>query len=410
MSPRADRTRIGIFYHTDPVGNVPSGIDSFIRGILRWAPDDLQYTLYGATSDPGARPVGQEATVDLNGREIRYLPLIAVDSRGHRTIVPLTVRYLLALRRTKARGQLTALDILDFHRLEPALVFQRDQRPKNLILHQDMSVIRNKDSDIKWRHFPQLYERLESSAFRRLSHIFTVRESAVDRYSKLYPTLKEKFSFIPTWVDTSTFVPLNAGERVPRRRAYRESLGIPETRRLLVFVGRLDRQKDPLLLLKAFACARARDGNLHLVIVGDGELRAKVEAAVDSEGLKDAVTLTGSLGREAIAATLQVADLFLLASAYEGMPIAVLEALATGLPVVSTQVGELGRVIRNGVNGHFATERTASALADAILSTLENSAAMRDLPCTDSVRPYHPEKVLGLIFDNHRRQVAGRPA
>jgi len=66
--------RIGIFYHTDPVGSVPSGIDSFIRGILQWAPPDLDYTLFGASSDTAARPLGQESVLRIGDRVARFVP------------------------------------------------------------------------------------------------------------------------------------------------------------------------------------------------------------------------------------------------------------------------------------------------------------------------------------------------
>ena len=64
--------KIAILYPSDPAGNAPSGIDSVIRGILKWAPPDLEYTLLGATTDPVARPVGIEVGVKLGQREVRF--------------------------------------------------------------------------------------------------------------------------------------------------------------------------------------------------------------------------------------------------------------------------------------------------------------------------------------------------
>ena len=101
--------------------------------------------------------------------------------------------------------------------------------------------------------------------------------------------------------------------------------------------------------------------------------------------------------------------LFLLASAYEGMPVAVLEALATGLPVVSTNVGEIPLFVCSGVNGQIISNRTPSAMADAICAALERLEVMTGEPCTTSVAEYQPEKVLHLLFDNHRRQAAENP-
>jgi glycosyltransferase involved in cell wall biosynthesis len=351
---------VGIFYHSDPAGHVPSGIDSFIRGILQWAPPDLEYSLYGATSDSIARPVGKEAVIRLGRREVRYLPLIRIDAAAARGMVPLTIQYIRALYGLLRTDHVAKLDVLDFHRIEPSYVFRRDPRPKNLILHQDMSVIRDKNSDIKWRYLPWAYEMMEERLFKGMDRIFCVRESAVHRYMDLYPRMEGKFAYIPTWVDTATFRPLPpTAAGVDTRAACRKTLGIGNAIQVLVYVGRLDRQKDPLLLLDAFKLALAQDNNLHLVIVGDGALRSKVEAALLREGLQDRVTMTGVLNRQSIADLLGSADLFVMSSAYEGLPIAVLESLATGLPAVSTDVGELRRVIQDGVNGYLSQSRTA---------------------------------------------------
>jgi glycosyltransferase involved in cell wall biosynthesis len=400
--------KIAILYPSDPAGNAPSGIDSVIRGILKWAPPDLQYTLLGATTDPVARPVGIEVNVRLGQREVRFLPLVAMDARAGRGRVPVVVRYMWALKRYAENMGLSAFNIFDFHRVEPVWLFRRDRRPKNVIVHQDMSIIRDKDCDIGWRHAPWLYERIEHSLFSSVDHIFSVRQSAVLRYEKIYPDLSNRFSFIPTWVDASTFYPPNnADDRTYARAEFRAALGLtdPNTR-VLTYVGRLDKQKDPILLLNGFHEALGRLPNLHLVIIGDGVLRQNAEASCKTLNIREHVSFLGVQSPLQIADALRGSHLFLLASAYEGMPVAVLEALATGLPVVSTNVGEIPLFVRSGVNGQIISNRTPSAIADAICAALEQLESMTGEPCTASVAEYQPEKVLHLLFDNHRRQAA----
>jgi glycosyltransferase involved in cell wall biosynthesis len=403
--------KIAILYPSDPAGNAPSGIDSVIRGILKWAPPDLEYTLLGATTDPVARPVGIEVDVKLGQREVRFLPLVAMDARAGRGRVPVVVRYMWALKRYAENIGLSAFNIFDFHRVEPVWLFRQDPRPKNVIVHQDMSIIRDKDCDIGWRHAPWLYERIEHALFSRVDHIFSVRQSAVLRYEKIYPDLTNRFSFIPTWVDASTFYPpTNADDRTYSRAEFRATLGLTDPKtRILTYVGRLDKQKDPLLLLNGFHEALSRLRNLHLVIIGDGVLRQSAEAACKTLNIREHVSFLGVQSPLQIAAALRGSHLFLLASAYEGMPVAVLEALATGLPVVSTNVGEIPLFVRNGVNGQIISNRTPSAMADAIGAALERLELMTGAPCTSSVAEYQPERVLHLLFDNHRRQAANGP-
>lgn len=411
MLVSAPRTaRIGIFYPSDPAGHVPSGIDSFIKGILKFAPEDLDYLLVGASSDVRARPPGTILETGHPGRTTRFLPIVGMDADGTRRRVPLTVRYLWALRRALRRGLGDGFDILDFHRIEPLILFGRDPRPKNLLLHQDMSVVRDRNSDIMWRHAPGTYEYFERRLLRRTERVYCVRQSAVDRYRLAYPELGERIHFIPTWVDTEVFQPpSDAGVTTANRSAHRETLRLAGDTRLLIFVGRLDRQKDPLLLLEAFARAAAQDGALHLVIVGDGALRGEVQAGIRARGLQGRVSLLGAVGAVAISGWLRAADLFVLSSAYEGMPIAVLEALACGLPVVSTDVGEIRRVVHDGLTGMLATARDAAALAAAISSTLAaTDGPARAARCVAAIQPYRPEIVLATLYDNHRRQAAGR--
>jgi len=396
---------VAILHPIDPAGHVPSGIDAFIRGILKFAPLDIRYTLFGATSDPVARPAGRLARVMLGGREVEYWPLVTMGAKAERSVVPLTVRYMDALRRARNQGLLTPCTALDFHRIEPSFLFSDDPRPKNILLHQDMSVIRDANSDILWRHAPWLYERLERRAFSGMRKIFTVRQSAVRRYRELYPEFADRFAFIPTWVDSTVFVPSPSdARRESSRTAFRREIGMPSDAPLLVFVGRLDQQKDPLLLIESLKLSVARVPNLHLAIVGDGVLRTRVQASVHASRLGDQVHFLGVRPPPEIAEILRAADVYVLCSAYEGMPIAMLEALATGLPVVSTDVGEVRLVVQEGVNGHISATRDAASFAAAILEGLKGADRSRGAPCEEAVSKYRPEPVLENIYANHRLQ------
>jgi glycosyltransferase involved in cell wall biosynthesis len=412
LTPASRPARIGIFYPSDPAGHVPSGIDSFVKGILKFAPPDLEYLLFGATSDAAARPVGTIIELRGNERVGSFLPLAEMSADGTRGWVPLTVRYLAALRVALRSGAASGLDILDFHRIEPLLLLGADPRPKNLLMHQDMSVVRDKNSDILWRHAPGVYEYIERRLLRRTDRVYCVRKSAVDRYRATYPEIASRIQFIPTWVDTEVFRPAaTTAEASAVREEHRRQIGVSSVARLLVFVGRLDRQKDPLLLLDAYARCAAADPSLHLVVIGNGALHGEVATGIATRSLSERVTLLGALGAANIAGWLKAADLFVLSSAYEGMPIAVLEALACGLPVASTDVGEIRRVVRDGQTGRIATARDATRLGDAMALALADAAAEApQAACVAAIQPYRPEIVLATLYDNHRRQVAERAA
>ncbi len=207
-------------------------------------------------------------------------------------------------------------------------------------------------------------------------------------------------------MDPETFYPsATLSERLELRERLAGSLGVPNTASWLVFVGRLDSQKDPLLLLAALRKVRQSHPEVRLLMIGDGILRPEVERICRCEDLHDRVKLLGARPATEIAEVLRSSDLFVLSSAYEGMSIAVLEALACGLPVVSTNVGEIDLVLTDGINGYVSKERSPEHLADAVCRALGRLDRMRGAPCADAVAAYRPERVLRSIYDNHRRQL-----
>src|SRR5687768_10209213 len=114
--------RVRIFYPADPVGIVPGGIDTFIRGIIKWAPQDIEFSLIGMTTAPAERPVGRWTLCSLGRREFDFFPVVHVAEAGKRFFLPLSLRYTLAtaFASTAVRKN---FDIFEFHRIEPGLLF-----------------------------------------------------------------------------------------------------------------------------------------------------------------------------------------------------------------------------------------------------------------------------------------------
>src|SRR5688500_17011909 len=109
--------RVRIFYPADPVGIVPGGIDTFIRGIVKWAPEDIEFSLVGMTTDPVARPVGRWTRCSLGRREFDFFPAVWVANAGDRSYVPLSLRYTTAVA-LAPRAVYQDFDIVELHRIE----------------------------------------------------------------------------------------------------------------------------------------------------------------------------------------------------------------------------------------------------------------------------------------------------
>ena len=392
-----------ILHPADPLGVIPGGIDTFIRGILRWAPDDLQMRLVGVTTNQSDRPPRQWTICDTGRSVFSFYPVIELRRPERRSRIPLTLRFTLSL--ILQRPPIEA-DVLEFHRIEPMLAFLRDRRPKTAFMHQNMAILRNQQSDIRWKYFPSIYYKAENILLPKLNSLFTVREDAAQAYAESYPILAERFRFIPTWMDPEVFFPFDAGERTGIRDELNREFGVSNSDRVLITVGRLDIQKDPLLLLEAYRIVHAKNPNVRLIYVGDGVLRSSLENALRQHGLTERVALAGLRPAGGVARMLQAADLFVLSSAYEGMPMCVLEALGTGLPVATTDVGEVGRVVRPGVNGAISRERTAAELAAIIEQCLANLDQYRGGPCIGAVERYTPDIILGPVYENYRQLAA----
>jgi glycogen(starch) synthase len=131
----------------------------------------------------------------------------------------------------------------------------------------------------------------------------------------------------------------------------------------LLFVGRLTAQKRPLDVVAAHALLPA---DVHLVVVGDGPMRAQVQAAAAASPARERVHLLGFVPHAQIPAHLQHADVFVLPSEYEELGTALVEAMAAGVPVVASAVGGIPDLVSDGVTGRLVERGDVPALATAV--------------------------------------------
>ena len=148
----------------------------------------------------------------------------------------------------------------------------------------------------------------------------------------------------------------------------RGALGLPLGGSLIGHVGRLDPLKDQESLVRAFQMVVAEHPDAHLVLVGEGPSRRDLEHLVANLGLRDRVLLLGSRGD--VADLLPHFEVFAMASLREGLPLAILEAMAAARPVVATDVGDIPGVVQDGTSGLLVPPGQVKALAAALASLL----------------------------------------
>ena len=159
------------------------------------------------------------------------------------------------------------------------------------------------------------------------------------------------------------------------RLAIRHELGIPADARVLIAIGRLVKEKNHALLLRAVAPLLREDRRL--ILVGDGVLRGALAAQVGALDGAGYVHLTGA--RHDVPALLASADGFVLSSDSEGLPIGLLEAWAAGRPVVSTAVGGIPEAVRQGDAGLLVPPGDEGALTAALRRLFEGDEALRSM-------------------------------
>ncbi len=151
----------------------------------------------------------------------------------------------------------------------------------------------------------------------------------------------------------------------------RHSIMTNSRNRLVITVGRLASQKAHDDLLRAFATVRSTHDDVELAIVGRGARLDELTRLVDELGLGGAAHLLGM--RHDVRHLLQASDVFVLSSHWEGLPVALLEAMEAGLPVVSTRVGDVAEVLDGG-DGRLVEPGDVAALASAITESLASLA------------------------------------
>jgi glycosyltransferase involved in cell wall biosynthesis len=148
-------------------------------------------------------------------------------------------------------------------------------------------------------------------------------------------------------IDQQKFSPIP----VPGRKDVRAEVGIASDAVMVLFIARFTLQKQPLAMIEAFSRALKEAPDLQLLMVGDGELKAESVALVEKYGIADRVRF--QTFRQDVPDVLAAADIFVLPSLWEGLPIGLLEAMAMGRAVIASDVDGTVEVVEDGVNGRL---------------------------------------------------------
>jgi glycosyltransferase involved in cell wall biosynthesis len=233
------------------------------------------------------------------------------------------------------------------------------------------------------RHFPDHVSFRRRTANRLLLDRLTDSVNAVSRFSADSLAHEDGFrsrpiEVIENGVDVARFAP--DGRPPP---------DLEPARRYIVNVARFHPVKDQATLLEAFSRLAPAHADVDLLLVGDGALRQELEQLSQKTHLGDRIRFLGV--RNDVPAILLACDVFVLTSLSEAAPLTLLEAMATGLPVVVTAVGGMPEIVRDGVEGLVAPRQDVDKIATALDRLLRDPkmAATMGAAGTQRVREFY---------------------
>jgi glycosyltransferase involved in cell wall biosynthesis len=239
-------------------------------------------------------------------------------------------------------------------------IFLKKGGYKCLIIHGNQYTAVKEKSIIMYR----LFSIVEKYTMKRIDYIVYVGNESKRNYENRFKEHVDKvpFTIIPVGVDTNLFNIIN------KDRTYSET-GLPKDKKIIMSVGRLNKEKRYDIAIESIYLLSQKRQDFRYYIIGDGPEKENIASLIQKYGLEETVFTLGSVEYEKIPVFLNCADVFLLTSDRENGPIVLKEAMATGCPVVSTEVGDAADIIKTN-NGILVGCGEIKEIANALSSSL----------------------------------------
>jgi len=242
------------------------------------------------------------------------------------------------------------------------------RKPLLLTMHGPWSEVRQRGL-IRW-----IARRIQGITLRLASRVACDSRALRDELLLLHPRLpKEKLAVIPNAVDTRFFSPL-----LPSMASARKRLGLPKNAFVILFTGRFVSEKGLPFLLEA-ARALPGDGFFLLLIGGGFDEHIVMDWLKENKGMRSKVKCLPYLPYERMPLAYRASDAFVLPTLAEGLSRSIMEALASGVPVIATNVGGNPELVKHGFNGFLVPPRDSKAIAEAIIKLASNPSLSKKM-------------------------------
>lgn len=321
----------------------------------------------------------------------------AVEAEGVRVHCLGRGRYpvVTSIRRLRRLLRDGAFDIVHTHMPQPAvaarLLLGGHRRPA--LVHTEHNL---------WERYRWLTRQSNALTYGRNRAVIAVSEAVARSVTPRWASMPRPVEVVLHGVDHTAFAG-GAGARSPARAR----LGIDPDALVVGSVGNFTAKKDQKVLLSAIAHLVPSHPGLRLVLIGSGPLEKELRAHAHDLGVGAVVTFTGA--RQDVPEILPGFDVFALSSRHEGLPIALLEAMASGLPCVATRVGGTPEVVDDGVEGFLVEPGDAALLAGTLGKLLDDPVLRREMGerASRRSRQYGLERAVRRTQDIYDEVLAG---
>ncbi|MCG7849573.1 MAG: glycosyltransferase family 4 protein, partial [ANME-2 cluster archaeon] len=348
----------------DPNIAKPGGIQNYVMNLINFISNSINVTLIGISK------------IEKSSEYANFIPVVKKTNVS-------SYIFLLNLLLKTPFLKISKSSIIHIQRPEtmlPFVLFFREN-PKVCTLHG----LANKGIfHKKGKLVGTIYLVIERYTLKHTDAVIAVSDEIKDEYLQKYPWLKDKFKVIPVGFDEKLFRPLD-------KNKMRQKYGFSINDKIILYVGRFEKEKRLDTLLTAFKEIKNEIINAKLVLVGDGREKHNLENLIKKLDIKDVVILN-TIEHVRIPEIMNCADVFALTSMYEGMPTVVLEALACGIPVVSTDVGDVYKVVNNKTGYIIRSNENYDEYAKLLIKCLEQGENMKE-DCVKIVQSYYLEKI-----------------
>jgi len=213
-----------------------------------------------------------------------------------------------------------------------------------------------------------IFKLLEKLAGRVTDRMIVLNDTDAAIARDLLGVPDRRLVLLPNGVDVDTYAPATAERRLSLRES---AFGIDDPAHAIVgMVGRLWLQKNPQCFVRAAIRVAAQRPNADFFMIGDGEFRPELEGMIQASGHADRIHILG--WRSDVPQLLKALDLMVLPSRWEGMPLAILEAMSTALPVVASDIPGNRHLVHDGQDGRLFPPDNDSALASVLIDLIDD--------------------------------------